>query len=192
MKAGAASRRCVRARKNRLHRHFRRARRDGRGGNGERAKNCGMHHAGQQDQERRARRSLEAVTETFVPLVKGVTWKSGADGIYLANGPDWASSGLLTPRRKKCIAPGARPYDLQVLAGGGARRHVNVLHVVPTRRTPALRVRPDYRCTPRLLVHGGWGRTDSAQYLRSPIAEEACPGGGGSWGGISHRRGLAK
>ena len=73
------------------------------------------------------RGALEAVTETFVPLVREYL-RSGADGIYFAT-VDWASRDLLTPEEYRVWG---RPYDLRVLAAAEGAPF-NVLHVCKRR-----------------------------------------------------------
>ena len=116
------------------------------------------------------RGALEAVTETFVPLVREYL-RSGADGIYLAT-VDWASRDLLTPEEYR---EWARPWDLRILeAAGGAS--MNVLHVC--KRRNLLFELADYP------VHAfSWAATDP---LNPSLADALKKLPGAVMGGISH------
>lgn len=116
------------------------------------------------------RGALEAVTETFVPLVKEYL-RSGADGIYLAT-VDWASRDLLTPDEYRSWS---RPYDLRLLeAAAGAT--FNVLHVC--KRRNLLFELADYP------VHAfSWAATDP---LNPSLADALKKLPGAVMGGISH------
>ncbi len=71
----------------------------------------------------RVRAALDAVTETFEPLVRALL-RAGADGIYFAT-VDWGSRDLMTPERYR---EWARPSDLRLI-GAAAGAPFNVLHV---------------------------------------------------------------
>lgn len=121
------------------------------------------------------RGALEAVTQTFIPLVKEYL-RSGADGIYFAT-VDWASRDLLTPEEYRAWA---RPDDLRVLeAASGAA--FNVLHVC--KRRNLLFELADYP------VHAfSWAATDP---LNPSLADGLKKLPGAVMGGISHEE-LAK
>ena len=116
------------------------------------------------------RGALEAVTETFVPLVREFL-RAGADGIYLAT-VDWASRDLLTAEEYR---EWARPYDLRILeAARGAA--FNVLHVC--KRRTLLFEFADYP-----VQAFSWAATDP---LNASLAEGLRRLPGAVIGGISH------
>jgi uroporphyrinogen decarboxylase len=116
------------------------------------------------------RGALEAVTETYVPLVREYL-RSGADGIFLAT-VDWASRDLMSPAD---YVEWARPYDLRLLeAAAGAS--FNVLHVC--KRRNLLLEFADYP------VHAfSWAATDP---LNPTLADALRTLPGAMMGGISH------
>jgi uroporphyrinogen decarboxylase len=114
--------------------------------------------------------ALEAVTETFIPLVREYL-ASGADGIYLAT-VDWASRDLMSPEDYR---EWGRPFDLRVLeAARGAP--FNVLHVC--KRRNLLFEFADYP------VHAfSWAATDP---LNPTLSDGLSRLPGAVMGGISH------
>jgi len=116
------------------------------------------------------RGALEAVTETFVRLVREYL-ASGADGIYLAT-VDWASRDLMSAEDYRVWA---RPYDLRLLeAASGAS--FNVLHVC--KRRNLLFEFADYP-----VRAFSWAATDP---LNPTLADGLARLPGAVMGGLSH------